>query len=248
LKSKGSRAERLHRWFFPPEVELPEAARRVLRTVYPTLDLESLRFHVGIPHGFHLFAIQAITLPGRLRPRRARIYFHPDFWDPGSVEGLGLLLHESFHALQLQEGGPGIGLLRPYLVLYLALAAGNRFRYAGHPMEDDAFRLAGDWDSRFESLFQGVEVAPEECECLATPSSGLGFWKRLAESAPGARRLPRVLLGPWAALWLLLWTLIVAVLALAMGVVEGVGAVAVAVLRMISWISMAVTNSASGRP
>lgn len=222
-----SRADRLQRWLFPPEVEPPEPALRVLRTVYPTLDLEALRFHLGIPHVFNLFAIQGITLPGRVSPRRTRIYIHPRFWDPGSVDGLGLLLHEAFHALQLQEAGPGIGLLRPFLVLYLACAAGNHFRYAEHPMEEDAYLL----EDRFKSRFRKAEVTAEGCECLATPGSGLQFWERLAESAPGAGRLPRFLLLPWAALWLVLWTAIVAVLALAKGLVEGIGALAVAVLR-----------------
>lgn len=224
-----SRAERLHRWFFPPEVELPEPARRVLQAVYPTLDLRGLRFHLGIPHVFNLFAIQGITLPGKVFPRRTRIYIEPRFWQPGSVDGLGLLLHEAYHALQLQEAGPGIGLMRPFLVLYLACAAGNRFRYAGHPMEDDAYRLAGDRESLFESLFHGKEVSHEGCECLATPGSGLRFWKRLAESAPG--RLPGILRAPWAGIWLLFWTAATAVLALAKGLVEGVGAALVLLLR-----------------
>lgn len=228
-----SRAERLQRWLFPPEVELPEPARRVLQAVYPTLDLRGLRFHLGIPHVFNVFAIQGITLPGRVSPRRTRIYIDPRYWHPGSVDGLGLLLHEAYHALQLQEAGPGIGLLRPFLVLYLACAAGNRFRYAGHPMEDDAYGLAGDPESRFESMFHGRKIAAEECDCLATPASGLQFWERLLGSAPGSRRLPRLLLVPWAALWLLLWTVIVAVLALAKGVVEGIGAMAVAALRCV---------------
>ncbi len=226
-----SRAKRLQRWLFPPEVELPEPARQILRSVYPTLDLRGLRFHIGIPHVFNLFAIQAITLPGKVFPRRTRIYIKRRFWDPGSVDGLGLLLHEAYHALQLQEAGPGIGLLRPFLVLYLACAAGNRFRYAGHPMEDDAYRLAGERDSLFESLFHGKEVSPEGCECLATPASGLRFWGRLAESAPGGQDLPWLLRVPWAALWLLLWTAAVAVLALTKGLVEGVGAVLVLLLR-----------------
>jgi len=225
----SSRAERLQRWLFPPEVELPEPARRVLQSVYPTLDLRGLRFHLGIPHFFNLFAVQAITLPGKVFPRRARIYIEPRYWQPGSVDGLGLLLHEAYHALQLQEAGPGIGLLRPFLVLYLACAAGNRFRYAGHPMEVDAYRVAGDRESLFESLFHGKEVSHEGCECLATPGSGLRFWQRLIESAPG--RLPRFFQLPWAAIWLALWTAAVAVLALAKGLVEGVGAVLVLLLR-----------------
>ena len=234
---KESRAGRLRRWFFPPEVELPERARRVLRTVYPTLDPETLRFHLGIPHVFNLFAVQAITLPGKLRPRRIRIHVEPKYWDPGSVDGLGLLLHEAYHALQIQEAGPGLGLLRPFLILYLACAAGNGFRYAGHPMEDDAYRLAGDPESWFESTFRNrsADIVPEACECMATTSAGLGFWRRLAESAPGWRRAGRtlrILLMPWVALWLLVWTSAAAILAALKGLVEMLGALAVAGLSL----------------
>jgi hypothetical protein len=229
LSQKPSRAERLRRWFFPPEVELPEHALRVLRAVYPTLDLKELRFHLGIPHVFHMFEIQGITLPGKLRPRRARIYIEPGYWDPGSPDGLGLLLHEAYHALQIQEAGPGLGLLRPVMILYLACAASNRFRYAGHPMEDDAYRVAGDSESWFESTFRIGDIVPEACECMATPSSGLSFWRRLAESTPGwgrAGRSLRILMTPWVAVWLLLWTAVVAILAVAKGVVEMLGALA----------------------
>lgn len=235
LRPKPSWAERLRRWFFPPEVELPEGARQVLQTVYPTLDLGVLRFHLGIPHVFNLFAIQGVTLPGRLLPRRTRIYVEPRFWDVGSVDGLGLLLHEAYHALQIQEAGPGLGLLRPFLVLYLACAAGNRFRYAGHPMEDDAYRLAGDAESWFESTFRNGEITPEACKGMATVSTGAARWRRLAESTPGWRRSGRslrIVMAPWVAVWLLTWTLAVAILAVLKGGLEALGALAVAGLSL----------------
>ena len=235
---KERRAERLRRWFFPPEVELPEHARRVLQAVYPTLDLKGLRFHLGIPHVFNAFAIEGITMPGKLRPRRARIYIEPRYWDPASLDGLGLLLHESYHALQIQEAGPGLGFLRPFMILYLACAAGNGFRYAGHPLEDDAYEVAGDIGSRFESTFrkEGAEIVPEACECVATPSSGLAFWRRLAESTPGWRsagRVLRIVMLPWVAFWLLFWTSAAATLAVLKGAVETLGALAVGGLWLL---------------
>lgn len=225
-------------------MELPEAARRIVRTVYPTLDLGAVRFHVGIPHVLHILDIQGITLPGRISPRRVRIYIAPRYWRPHHGGGMGLILHEAFHALQIQEAGPGLGLLRPFVILYLAIAAGNRFRYAGHPLEDDAYGLEEAWESLFGSSFPGIGLPEEECACLATSASGLRFWGRLAESVPGWRRvafgrLPRAaravllgLLAPWVAVWLGLWTAVIAFLGLLKGLVEGIGAVAVAVLRI----------------
>lgn len=232
-----SLAGRLRRWFFPPEIELPEHVRRLIRTVYPTLDLDSLRFHLGIPHVFNIFAIQAITMPGKLHPRRARIYVEPEFWDPVSLDGLGLFLHEAYHALQIQEAGFGLGLLRPFMVLYLACAAGNRFLYAGHPLEDDAYRVAGDAGSLFESTFRhGKDIVPEACDCMVTPSSGLAFWRRIAESAPGWKRsgpILRAILFPWVALWFLFWISSVAILAALKGLVELLGALAVGILSLL---------------
>ncbi len=233
MKPRGSRAARLRRWFFPPEVELPEPARRILGTVYPTLDLNAVRFHLGIPHVFNVLAIQGVTLPGKVGPRRTRIYLSPPYWQPGTVDGLGLLLHEAFHALQIQEGGAGLGLLRPFVILYLAFAARNGFRYAGHPMEDSAYGLAGDAASRFESAFRNADragITPEACGPMATACSGPGFWRLIAESTPGwsrAGRTGRMLLLPWVGAWLAVWTAAVAVLALLKGIVEGLGAIAV---------------------
>ena len=36
-----------------------------------------------------------------------------------------------------------LGPFRPFLLLYFACGAANRFRYQGHPMEEDAYVLAG---------------------------------------------------------------------------------------------------------
>lgn len=243
------RSRRLWRWFFPPEVQLPEGTRQLLAAVYPTLDLRRVSFHRGFPHLIKYFPSQGIALPAVLSPRRCRIYIRPWAWKPGTVRGLGLLLHEAYHALQIQEAGPGLGLLRPFLILYLACSAGVGFLYHRHPMERDAYRLAGGQRSLFESTFRddpeplepllatGECPDPDglrrSCEPLATPSSGLRFWRRLAASTPIARRLfglhpaLTVILGvlsvPLVALWLTAWTIATAVLWFLRLLIEGAG-------------------------
>ncbi len=188
-----SRARGLWRKLFPEEVELPEEARRTLAALYPALDLGRVRFHRGLPHLLAGVA-SGITLPGVLSPRLCRIYVEPRHWRPETANGLGLLAHEAFHALQMQEAGPGLGLVRPFIILYLACAAGNGFLYRGHPMEDDAYCVAGRRASRFE-MACACGGAVEE---IAVPSSGLAFWRKLARSAPGGA------IG--APVWLLAWT------------------------------------------
>jgi hypothetical protein len=213
-------AGRVWRWFFPPEVALPEDVRRILRAVYPTLDLDAVSFHVGVPHLIRLVGGHAVTIPALLRPRRTRIYFDPGHWKPGSLDWLGTVVHEAFHALQVQDSRWGFGPIRPFLILYFACGAANGFRYEGHPLETDAFCVAGRRWSRFESAFaRGIPdpgAVEEESPRLATPASGLRFWGRLAGSMPGLGRLvspPQR--RPWLAafvcplplvVWSLLWT------------------------------------------
>jgi hypothetical protein len=224
-----TQARRLWRRLFPEQVELPEEARRTLAALYPSLDLDRVRFHRGLPHLLAGIA-EGITLPGVLSPRLCRIYIQPWSWRPRASDGLDLLAHEAFHALQMQEAGPGLGLIRPFIILYLACAAGNRFRYRGHPMEDDAFCFAG----RPGSLFERTCACGGPLDEIAVRSSGLAFWRRLAASVPGGR------FPPWTLVWLLAWTGAAAILWLAWLLVVGAGSVAAGAVwlsgTVLSWI------------
>jgi hypothetical protein len=204
-----ARARRLWHWLFPPEIELPADARRRLADLFPTLDLRRVSFHSGLPHLLRR-GTEGMVLPAPRSTSRCRIYIRPDFWQPETDDGFSLLAHEAFHALQMQEAGPGLGMLRPFLILYLACAGGNGFRYSTHPMEVDAYALAG----RRQSLFERTVAAGGEPPPVA--ASGVSFWRKLAASTPGG--------APLSPLWLLAWTAITAVLWLARLAVEGLGA------------------------
>jgi hypothetical protein len=235
------RARRLWRWLFPERIELPEEVTGFLRALYPGLDLGAVTFHRGVPHRTRLLGSQAITIPALLARRRTRVYVDPRYYDPGSVEGVGTLLHEAYHALQAQEAGWGVGPFRPFLLLYLAAGAANGFRYQGHPMEDAAYLLAGRRHSLFElscgeTLPDAAALAP-----LAAPESGLRFWHDLARSVPFVRLRAFALLGsPLIALWLLAWTLSVFLVWLARLLVEGLGAAAAGVLWGLGLILSAI--------
>jgi hypothetical protein len=222
-------ADRLWRGVFPPEVQLPDEARRTLAALYPSLDLDRVRFHRGLPHLLKGVG-DGITLPGALSVRLCRIYVEPLHWRPETPDGLDLLAHEAFHALQMQETGRGLGLVRPFVILYLACAAGNGFRYSGHPMEDDAYCVAGRSYSHFLRIC-GCGGAPEE---IAVETSGVAFWRRLTASVPGGR------FAPWALVWLLAWTGATAVLWLLWLATVGVGGLAAGLVwsagRLLSWL------------
>lgn len=222
------RARRLWRWLFPERIELPEEVARLARTLYPTLDLGAVRFHRGLPHLIRWTGGAAITIPAPFARRRTCVYVDPEHYDTGSVEGIGTLLHEAYHALQVQEAGWGLGPFRPFLLLYFAAGAANRFRYRGHPMEEAAYGLVGRRRSRFESTFGWTLPDAAAVEPLAVPASGLRFWRDLARSLPSA--LPRWLAPPLLPLWLLLWAGAAALVWLARLLVEGLGALAAGLL------------------
>lgn len=251
------RGRRVWRWFFPERMALPEEVRRAIRTVLPTLDLDRVAFYRGVPHLVRLVGSQAITLPDLLAPRRTGVYVDSDYWDTETVEGVGTLVHEAYHALQVQESGWGIGPLRPFLALYFACGAANRFRYKGHPMEEDAYRLAGRRRSLFESSFPGPAPDPavvERCVHFAAPSAELRFWRKLAASTPLVKRFVTpetrrfwaiALLGfPPIGLWMLLWTAAASFVWLARLLVESAG---VAVAGLL-WGSGALLSAAEALP
>lgn len=213
-----TRARHLWRWLFPEEVELPEETRRALAALYPSLDLGRVRFHRGIPH-FLARIGSGITLPGVLAPRLCRIYIRRWAWHPETPDGLALLAHEAFHALQMQEVGPGVGMVRPFIVLYLACAAGNGFHYRSHPLEVDAYRFEG----RLRSFLASAPAAA--LAEIAVDTSGVAFWRRLTTSSPGG------LLG--APFWLLVWTGITVLLWLAWLLTVALGSLVTAAM----WIA-----------
>ncbi|HEX2223045.1 MAG TPA: hypothetical protein VHN15_02440, partial [Thermoanaerobaculia bacterium] len=201
-----------------------------------------------------LTGTQGMVLPAPLAPRSGRIYLHPRVWDPDTVPGLGLVVHEGFHALQLQEAGPGLGLARPLLILYLACSARIGFRYLGHPLEGDAYEVAGWSRSRFERLLDKVGAGGDRLAAVAplvVPTSRLRFWRRLAWSTPGfgllwgtaaglaglvpglghlLALLPGTLAIGLALLWLLFWTAATVFLTLLRWLVEGMAAVTAGLL------------------
>jgi hypothetical protein len=254
MRGLGSRlqeqARRLWRWLFPERIELPEEVAGFLRALYPSLDLGAVTFHRGVPHLTRLLGSEAITIPALLARRRTRIYVEPAYYDPSSVEGIGTLLHEAYHALQAQEAGWGLGPFRPFLTLYFACGAANRFQYKGHALEEDAYRLAGRPHSRFETTFAAAAPDLAGVERLAARSSGLELWRKLAVSTPlakrcvgeDARRLRAfAFLGsPLIALWLLVWTLSGSLVWLARLLVEGIGAAVTGVLWSLGFILSAI--------
>ena len=246
--SLQERARRLWRWFFPERIEPPPEALAAIRAVYPMLNLGAVTFHRGVPHLIRLVGSAAITIPSLLAPRRTRVYVDPRSWEPESVEGLGTLVHEAYHALQIQETGWGWGPFSPFLVLYFAHGAANRFRYHGHPMEEDAYRVAGHRHSPFEAACHACEAPPVEAVGraeLATASSGLRFWRGLARSLGFC---PPLLALPLLPLWLLAWTAASSLVWLGRLLVEALGAGAAGLLWTAGAILSPIEKFLSRRP
>lgn len=204
-------SSRVWRWFFPKRIEAPECVLELLRFVYPTVDWSRVSFYEGWPHVTDASDNKAITLPDTYSPHRIHVYFKPGEWNPCSRTGLGLIVHEAFHVLQIQEllGGWGLGLARPFIVHYLACWPAHG--YADHPMEKAAYVVAG--RSNPPSLFEaccttrrracdcstdspsidsaGLAAFQAACAHVVQRTSGISFWKDIARCTPGLLRLHR---------------------------------------------------------
>ena len=126
----------------------------------------------ALPHLTRLLGSEAVNIPALCAPPHPRLRDSADC-DPGASRGSARLLHEAYHALQAQETGWGLGPFRPFLMLYFARGAANRFRYHGHPMEEDAYRVAGRRHSplrgrRFPTG-RGTSRLWRKCRDLAVP-------------------------------------------------------------------------------
>lgn len=210
------------------EIGEAPALRQVVGLVFPTLELARVRWRRGIPLLFRHSRPRpgAITLPHPFVPGRVEIHIQPRRFRPASLRGLDLVLHESFHALQVQECGGrcGLGLAHPFILLYVSLMVAVGLVYPRHPMERDAYAHFGDHRSRLRRLAEryreehGEELLPwerlepgaepfDEAELselarrlspLAVTTSDLRPVRRFVATAP----LWGLLAPVWAALWL----------------------------------------------
>ena len=148
----------------PREAKLPECARELLAALYPTVRWRDVTFHAELPPSLRRFTDIAITLPDPLAVRHVRIFVAKKKWDPCSVDGLALLVHESYHVLQYQEelGGVGLGPLRVFPVKYLtaALLLGE-----GGAKKNRYEKPAYEHEARFRKQCGGLRI----CDCRGDP-------------------------------------------------------------------------------
>lgn len=240
---------RVWHWFFPGKILPPECLVDLLRFVYPTIDWSRVSFYDGWPHVIGLSSARAITLPGSYTLRGVNIYFKRGHWDPFTCDGLSVIVHEGFHVLQIRDvmEGRGLGLARPFVVQYLACWASNGFRYNSHSMEEVAYDVAGRARSLFDTRCKGTDLA-QLAEVLAgggrlvQRSSGIRFWRDVAEAAPKGHVLRRagspvyVIYALYVLVWVSAWCLATLALSLLKICIELLGTVLCGVLWLITWL------------
>jgi hypothetical protein len=202
-------------WFFPPEVPAHDCVLALLRFIYPGVNWSRVRFHDGIPPIINV-GQNAITLPSPVlwEPNLVRVFFQSGLWDPcicgGMGRGLTLIVHEGMHVRQIWDTGwDGVGLIRPFIMLYLSCWVSVGFNYAANPLEVQAVAV--------ETDFNGCcTVDRRPCDCSTDPptldeaalqrfrdncphvvrtSSELSFFGSIAECIPGLQSLNRAAIG-----------------------------------------------------
>jgi hypothetical protein len=102
LKAK---AREFYHWIFPPRALLPPEVRSIINSSFTpgSLDLDKVIFHIGLPWVQSWSKLQGTTVPGTYDIDKVHIYINKDFWNMETATGIGLILHECFHAMQYQQ-------------------------------------------------------------------------------------------------------------------------------------------------
>lgn len=244
-------ARSTRRFFFPRRLDVPDHVWETLERVYPTVDWGRVEFYEGWPHLLRGRGFRAITLPNPHSVHRINVYFTSDAWRPNTAGGLSTIVHEGYHVLQIQETwrGYGIGLVRPFLAAYLGNWAVNGFRYVDHPMEEEAYRVAGRRTSRYERYLRRADqpnVAKERpLPDFQETEPERTFWQRVRffESVrphDASRRVPHAAAAGLSAfaslLWVTGWTAVLIVLWLLWLTVEGIGLLAAGSTSLLAWV------------
>jgi hypothetical protein len=131
-------------------IRLPECARELLETLYPSVDWDRVEFYEGLPWYTNVFntigswfgALQtaAITLPDPVGFSAFRIYFAKpvDFCDPKFI---ATLVHEAYHVAQFMSvgGGYGFGMWRAGFIQYFVCFFQHGAKYDNNPFEKEAY-------------------------------------------------------------------------------------------------------------
>jgi hypothetical protein len=213
-------------------IQLPDCAKRVLETLFPTVDWTRVTFFSGLP--WYIVDTNAITLPDPYSLSRFRIYLGEriDFCDRKNAAGrlapnfaLNTLVHEALHVRQFTQiaRGYGPGFARPcylryfhsYLGKLLPCLAGRydktRYKkrfdaaYATNPFEAAAFAQDGAFAAAHKTAI---------CDCSAGAArlnaAALDEIANYRDPATGAGLVVRTLDPPWSWSWasVLTWPLL----------------------------------------
>jgi hypothetical protein len=144
---------------FPTEAKLPECVRELLAALYPTVRWDHVTFHDELPGYLQGFTDIAVTLPDPLSLRHIRIFVARKHWNPASLEGIGILVHESYHVLQYQEGwgGFGLGPARAFPLKYLTAAI---VRGEGGGRQNRYEKIAYEHEELFRKACKALQLCP----------------------------------------------------------------------------------------
>lgn len=124
-------------WFSPKKIILSHDVELFLQTMYPDVNWQNISFYEGLPWFILSSKATAIALPESYSFSKMNIYLTN--FDENSIEKLGILVHESFHALQYTAiGVSGLGFIRLFMVKYFSFWVANGYR--SNPMEIDAYK------------------------------------------------------------------------------------------------------------
>lgn len=124
---------------FPKQVHPSEKLLQLLSVIYPTLNLDKIKFYEGVPWFTRYVApfVTAQALPDTYGFRQLNIYVKK--YDEGNCNIVADIVHEAYHMVQYERFRKawGIGFLRLFIVYYNACYITRGYR--NNPFEIPAY-------------------------------------------------------------------------------------------------------------
>lgn len=131
--------DRYFRILFPKRVNPSGNLLQLLRVIYPTLNLDKIRFYEGVPWFTRYVApyVTAQALPDTYSLRTLNIYVQK--YDERNCNIVADIVHEAYHMVQYERFWKawGVGFLRPFIVYYNACYITRGYR--NNPFEIPAY-------------------------------------------------------------------------------------------------------------
>jgi hypothetical protein len=175
----------------PTEIFLPSCLSDTYKFLFPTLHFSKIHFYKGFPFPANAGSQHGLTLPDSTGLFGINVYLENGIDDPCSEDTFLTIAHELVHALQIQEGGAGLGLFNAWVVRYVTCAWSSFSSGRDNVFEREAYDYANGTTPLAQlrgCIEQFPQILPCDCSVVPWPGRDSSFLKELVARCPDIQK------------------------------------------------------------